>query len=92
MLEPWSLKTKWLKRKIARFFCQDNDLKKTAALHATAVSEAEQFSRLGFNNPVIISPNGVNLPEEAEETGRSRRRFAEEKVSKWLGGGVNHKS
>lgn len=86
MLEPWSLKTKWLKKRIARFLYQDNDLKKAAALHATAVSEAEQFRRLGFHNPVIISPNGVNLPEEAGETGRSRRRFAEEKVSKWIEG------
>lgn len=86
MLEPWSLRAKWLKKRIARFLYQDRDLKKAVALHATAESEAEQFRRLGFNNPVIISPNGVNLPTEAEETGRSRRRFAEEKVSKWLEG------
>lgn len=86
MLEPWSLKTKWLKKRIARFLYQDNDLKKAAALHATAVSEAEQFRRLGFDNPVIISPNGVNLPMESEEAGSRRRRFAEVKVSKWLEG------
>lgn len=86
MLESWSLKTKWLKKRIARLLYQDNDLKKAAALHATAESEAAQFRRLGFCNPVIISPNGVNLPVEAEETGSRRRRFAEEKVAKWLDG------
>ena len=62
MLEPWSLKQKWLKKRIARFLYQDKDLKCAAALHATAESEAEQFRKLGFSNPVVISPNGVNVP------------------------------
>lgn len=86
MLEPWSLKAKWLKKRLARLLYQDRDLKNAVALHATAESEAAQFRRLGFNNPVIISPNGVNLPAETEETGMRRRRFAEEEVSKWLDG------
>ena len=62
MLEPWSLQQKWLKKQIARFFYQDRDLKCAAALHATAESEAEQFRKLGFKNPIIVSPNGVNVP------------------------------
>ena len=62
MLEPWSLEQKWLKKRMARWLYQDRDLKCAAALHATAESEAEQFRRLGFKNPVIISPNGVNVP------------------------------
>ena len=63
MLEPWSLKQKWLKKRIARWLYQDRDLKCAAALHATAESEAEQFRRLGFKNPIIVSPNGVNVPK-----------------------------
>ena len=62
MLEPWSLQQKWLKKRIARFVYQDRDLRFATALHATAESEAEQFRRLGFTNPIIISPNGVNVP------------------------------
>lgn len=62
MLEPWSLKQKWLKKRIARWLYQDRDLKCAAALHATAESEAEQFRKLGFKNPIIVSPNGVNVP------------------------------
>ena len=62
MLEPWSLQQKWLKKRIARFLYQDRDLKCAAALHATAESEAEQFRKLGFRNPIIVSPNGVNVP------------------------------
>lgn len=63
MLEPWSLRQKWLKKRIARWLYQDRDLKCAAALHATAESEAEQFRKLGFKNPIIISPNGVNVPK-----------------------------
>ncbi len=62
MLEPWSLQQKWIKKRLARWLYQDRDLKCAAALHATAESEAEQFRRLGFTNPIIISPNGVNVP------------------------------
>ena len=67
MLEPWSLRQKWLKKRIARWLYQDRDLKCAAALHATADSEAEQFRRLGFRNPVIVSPNGVNVPRNSSE-------------------------
>ena len=65
MLEPWSLQQKWFKKRLARWLYQDRDLKYAAALHATAESEAEQFRRLGFKNPVIVSPNGVNVPEKS---------------------------
>lgn len=63
MLEPWSLQQKWLKKRIARLLYQDRDLKCAVALHATAESEAEQFRKLGFKNPIIVSPNGVNVPK-----------------------------
>lgn len=65
MLEPWSLQQKWLKKRTARWLYQDRDLRCAAALHATAESEAEQFRKLGFKNPVIISPNGVNVPKDS---------------------------
>ena len=77
MLEPWSLQQKWLKKRIARWLYQDRDLKYAAVLHATAESEAEQFRRLGFRNPVIVSPNGVNVPKNfsrVEHAGRVERR------------------
>ena len=77
MLEPWSLKQKWLKKRIARFLYQDRDLKKAAALHATAESEAEQFRKLGFMNYCIVSPNGVNLPDgKVERIGGDGQRRA----------------
>ena len=80
MLEPWSLKQKWLKKRIARFLYQDKDLKCAAALHATAESEAEQFRKLGFRNPVVISPNGVNLPGDSNRVERVDRVDGERRV------------
>lgn len=76
MLEPWSLQQKWLKKRIARWLYQDRDLKCAAALHATAESEAEQFRKLGFRNPIIVSPNGVNMPKnfEPRNTPNTRKR------------------
>lgn len=76
MLEPWSLEQKWLKKKIARLLYQDRDLKCAAALHATAASEAEQFRKLGFKNPIIVSPNGVNVPKcvLAEKNAKGAKR------------------
>ncbi len=71
MLEPWSLRQKWLKKFVARLVYQDRDLRCAAALHATAASEAEQFRRLGFVKPTIVSPNGVNVPHGVLAANRS---------------------
>ena len=78
MLEPWSLRQKWFKKRIARWLYQDRDLQSAAALHATADSEASQLRKLGFKNPIIISPNGVNVPKNfsrAECVDRKRALF-----------------
>jgi glycosyltransferase involved in cell wall biosynthesis len=63
MLEPWALNAKKWKKRLAMWLYQRRDLKHAVALHATAASEAEQFRKLGFKQPIIISPNGVDLPE-----------------------------
>lgn len=62
MLEPWSLQQKRWKKCLAMRLYQRKDLCKAVALHATAESEAEQFIKLGFKQPIIVSPNGVDFP------------------------------
>jgi glycosyltransferase involved in cell wall biosynthesis len=64
MLEPWSLNAKKWKKRLAMWLYQRRDLEAAVALHATAESEAEQFRRLGFNQPVIVAPNGVDIPAD----------------------------
>ena len=74
-LEPWALEHKWLKKWIARRLYQNRDLRQAAALHATASSEVDRFRELGFRNPIILSPNGVNVPHDLppREHGSKRR-------------------
>ncbi len=63
MLEPWSLEQRKWKKRLALWLYQGNDLRRAAALHATAESEAEQFRKLGFKQEIILSPNAVNVPD-----------------------------
>lgn len=62
-IEKWSLRQKWFKKRVARFLYQDSDFRKCAAIHVTAESERDQAIALGYNRPLIVSPNGVNIPE-----------------------------
>ena len=62
-LEKWSLKQKWLKKKLALITYQGHDLQKAAAIHVTAQSELEQCRALGLKQRIIFSPNGINIPD-----------------------------
>ncbi len=63
-LQSTSLKVSSFKKKLALALYQKRDFHLASALHATAASEADQFRKLGFLNPIIVSPNGVNLPTQ----------------------------
>ena len=64
MLDPWALSVKPFKKRIARLLFQDRDLRGAAAIHVTAEAEAEHVRIAGFTNKIIISPNGVDVPDE----------------------------
>ena len=78
MLDPWALSVKPLRKKIARLLFQDRDLHGAAAIHATAEAEAEHIRAAGFTNKIIISPNGVDVPEEGISTKGEGGRKKEE--------------
>ena len=63
-IEEWSLKQKWLKKKIALITYQGADFRHAAAIHCTAESEAAQARRMWPGKPIILSPNAVNVPNE----------------------------
>ena len=67
MLDPWALGVKKWKKLLAMCLYQKNDLKHAAAFHATAEAEASHIRMLGFKQPIIIAPNGVDLPEVMPE-------------------------
>ncbi|MFD1294225.1 glycosyltransferase [Lutibacter holmesii] len=60
MLEPYILNRNSLKKKIALFLYQKQSLQKVDAIHATALSELEQIQSLGYHNPSIVIPNGID--------------------------------
>ena len=62
MLEPWSLRHKRIKKKLAWWLYQKKCLQSADALHATAAAEANQLINLGFEKSIIIHPNGVDVP------------------------------
>jgi glycosyltransferase involved in cell wall biosynthesis len=64
MLEPWALRHKRWKKNLAWSLFQQRDLKRASCHHATANTEAQNVRRLGLGVPVVVTPNGVDLPEE----------------------------
>lgn len=63
MLEPWILRHNVWKKKAALFLYQKKAVQRAAYLHATAQMEADNIQALGFENPVCIIPNGIDMSE-----------------------------
>ena len=58
---------------------QRPSLRRAACFHATADSECEDIRRLGFDQPVAVIPNGVDIPPPAKS------RATENKIVLFLG-------
>ena len=64
MLEPWSFRYRYLKKKLAWFIYQKNNLKNVNVIHATSNMEAENILRLNLNVPIAVIPNGIDKPNK----------------------------
>ena len=65
-LSAWALRFSALQKKIFWRLLQGPVLQGAACFHATAESEYHDIRRLGFQQPVCILPNGIDLPSLAE--------------------------
>lgn len=65
MLEDWSLSYRRLRKKMAWVAYQRSDLATAAAFSATSLREAESIRALGFEQPIAVIPNGIDVPEPA---------------------------
>lgn len=79
-LDAWSMRQKWLKKKVAMMVFQKRDLDRAAALHVTAEMEATHCRNVGYKGKFILSPNGINLPKDLptwkqHEDGKHRMLF-----------------
>lgn len=61
-LAPWALGVKRWKKVIALALYQRRDLTGAAAFHATSSIEEKDIRAMGFAQPVILAPNGVEYP------------------------------
>jgi glycosyltransferase involved in cell wall biosynthesis len=77
MLEPWALRHKRWKKRLAWRAYQRRDLAGAQLHHATAEAEEDNLRRLRLGVPVRTIPNGVDLPQAAPRpAGRGAQRTA----------------
>jgi glycosyltransferase involved in cell wall biosynthesis len=67
MLEPWIMAHNSWKKKIGMFLYQKKAIQRAAHIHATALMEANHIKELGFNNPISVIPNGIDLSDIKEK-------------------------
>ena len=63
MLEPWIMAQNPWKKKLGLLLYQRKAIQRAEYLHATAQMEADNIKALGFLNPIVIIPNGIDLSE-----------------------------
>lgn len=63
MLDPWALRHKKWKKRLALSIYQRNDLNSAGGLHATSESEGRHIRDFVPGVPVTIVPNGIHLPD-----------------------------
>ena len=76
MLEPWARGHRSGKKDLAWCLYQRRDLASASLLHVTSVQEAENVRRAGLRTPIVIVPNGVDLPEIPSVRGSGSPRRA----------------
>lgn len=64
MLEPWSLAYRRWKKRIAWLTYAGGTLRGADLLHATSQDEAQHLRALGFTCPIVVIPNGVEIPDQ----------------------------
>lgn len=63
MLSGWAYQHHRWRKRLAEILIHPGAFARTAGWHATSETEADDIRRLGFIQPVCVSPNGVKLPD-----------------------------
>ena len=62
MLEPWALASKRLKKLVYAALVERENVQEAACLHALTRAEADHYLRFGATSPIVVIPNGVDIP------------------------------
>jgi glycosyltransferase involved in cell wall biosynthesis len=65
MLESWSLKYSWYKKILAWYLYEKINLDSAAVFQATSVEEIKSIRKIGYQQPIALIPNGVDIPSLA---------------------------
>ena len=63
MLDSWSLRQRWAKKRLYRWLRLDRELRGAAAFHTTSEAERREVEALGLGPPVIVEPLGIDMAE-----------------------------
>ena len=63
MLDEWSIRQSWIKKRVIRLLYEDDNLNKASAIHANSAAEAQVIRKFGLVNAIAVLPNGVELPD-----------------------------
>lgn len=64
MMSPWAYQHHGWRKQLARRLIHPGAFEAASAWHATSEAEADDIRRLGFRQPICVSPNGVTLPDD----------------------------
>ncbi|MEM6822325.1 MAG: glycosyltransferase [Verrucomicrobiota bacterium] len=62
MLEPWAMLHRSKVKQWAWHWYEKQNLSSVSAFHATSESEVQSIRDLGFDQPIYLVPNGVDMP------------------------------
>jgi glycosyltransferase involved in cell wall biosynthesis len=74
MLHPEALKKSALLKKIALSVYQRKDLRNAHTIHATSMQEVEFIRLSGFQNPIALIPNSIEIPDFPDYINNKIRR------------------
>ena len=92
MLESWSLGRSKMRKRVAWVLFERENLRSAKLFHATSSSEAESIEKfLSFTvtvtftkPPIVVAPNGVDVPERIPGREILEARFAKLRGKKWI--------
>ncbi|WFB36565.1 glycosyltransferase [Kiritimatiellota bacterium B12222] len=76
MLDPWALAHSAWKKKLMGFLVENRVIQNADCIHALNTEELQSVRAYGYQGPVAVIPNGVELPDEsllAAEAEKKRR-------------------
>lgn len=66
MMTSWAWNHHRMRKRFTQHLVHPGALENASGWHATSDLEAEDIRRLGFKQPICVTPNGVNLPSEQQ--------------------------